>query len=176
MKTNTNKAVEDVRSRLIEVAGRTTQDLGMGRIIGQVMGYVYLTRDECSLDDIGTGLGLSKAAVSIAARQLEHLGLLQRVWKTGDRRNYYRTVRHFGVALREGLLGMVRAKVNTISSEFDRAEEILAAARQKGEQDPEVRFIRQRLSRARTLRNRVVRILDSPIAKLLGRKRSSRKG
>ena len=71
--------VQEVRTRLIEVAGRTTQDLGMGRIIGQVLGDIYMTDGDSSLDDIGRNLGLSKAAVSIAARQLESLGLLQRI-------------------------------------------------------------------------------------------------
>ena len=91
-----NITTQEVRTRLIEVAGRTTQDLGMGRIIGQVLGDIYMTDGDSSLDDIGEGLGLSKAAVSIAARQLEGFGLLQRVWKKGDRKNYYRIVDHLG--------------------------------------------------------------------------------
>ena len=63
-----NKVTCEVRTRLVEVAGRTTQDLGMGRIIGQVLGDIYMTEGDSSLDDIGRNLGLSKAAVSIAAR------------------------------------------------------------------------------------------------------------
>ena len=78
-----NIAIREVRTRLVEVAGRTTQDLGMGRIIGQVLGDLYMTDGDSSLDDTGRRLGLSKAAVSIAARQLESLGLLQRIWKKG---------------------------------------------------------------------------------------------
>ncbi len=101
-----NKVTREVRTRLVEVAGRTTQDLGMGRIIGQVLGDIYMTAGDSSLDDIGRNLGLSKAAVSIAARQLESLGLLQRIWKKSDRRNYYRVVDHLGVALRRGIFGI----------------------------------------------------------------------
>ncbi len=69
MATQQNPIVGEVRARLVELAGRTTQELGMGRIIGQVLGDVYLTDGESSLDDIGNNLGLSKAAVSIAARR-----------------------------------------------------------------------------------------------------------
>jgi len=110
MTTQQNKTTREVRTRLVEVAGRTTQDLGMGRIIGQVLGDIYMTAGDSSLDDIGQNLGLSKAAVSIAARQLESLGLLQRIWKKSDRRNYYRVVDHLGVALRRGILELVRGQ------------------------------------------------------------------
>ena len=76
--------------------------------LGQVLGDIYMTDGDSSLDDIGRRLDLSKAAVSIAARQLESLGLLQRIWKKGDRRNYYRLIDHLGKALRQGFLEMVR--------------------------------------------------------------------
>src|ERR1035437_6674131 len=119
-----NVIIQEVRQRLVEVAGRTTQDLGMGRIIGQVLGDIYLTDGDSSLDDIGQHLGLSKAAVSIATRQLESLGLLQRIWKKADRKNYYRIVDHLGVALRQGALELIRGKIRTAGAELDHAEEL----------------------------------------------------
>jgi len=168
MKKKEKQAICEVKARLIEVAGRTTQDLGLGRIVGQVLCFVYLTDQECSLDEIGKELELSKAAVSIAARQLESLGLLQRVWKKGDRKNYYRMVGNFGKALQQGALSMIRAKVQTIGSELDDAEQLLQHA-ENGQKNPETRFLRSRLDRAKRLRNRAIQIMDNPIIKLLGR-------
>ena len=159
---------DNVRARLIEVAGRTTQDLSLGRIVGQTLAYVYLSEVECSLDEMGSELGLSKAAVSIAARQLEGLGLLQRVWRKGDRKNYYRIVDHFGVALQHGFLEMVRGKIRTIGAELDRAEEMLAGTAREG-QNHELGFLKKRMRRAKKLYNRARQILESPILKLLGR-------
>ena len=152
--------IQEVRTRLIEVAGRTTQDLGMGRIIGQVLGDIYMTDGESSLDDIGRNLGLSKAAVSIAARQLESLGLLQRIWKKADRKNYYRIVDHLGVALRQGLLELVRGKMRTAGVELDRAEELLRQAG-NGDNNSEIKFMQTRLNRARQLRQRATRIFNT---------------
>ena len=159
--------IREVRQRLIEVAGRTTQDLGMGRIIGQVLGDIYMTEGDSSLDDIGRNLGLSKAAVSIAARQLESLGLLQRIWKKADRKNYYRIVDHLGVALRQGLLELVRGKMRTAGVELDRAEELLRQAGNGGN-NSEIKFMQTRLNRARQLRQRATRIFNNPIMKMLG--------
>ena len=162
-----NGIVREVRARLIEVAGRTTQDLGLGRIIGQVLGDVYLTEGDSSLDDIGRNMGLSKAAVSIAARQLESLGLLQRIWKKADRRNYYRIVDHLGAALRQGVLELVRNKLRTAGAELDHAGELLHQAG-NGENNGEIRFLQARLNRARQQRRRAARILNNPIMKMLG--------
>jgi len=162
-----NKLTLEVRTRLIEVAGRTTQDLGMGRIIGQVLGDIYMTEGESSLDDIGQNLGLSKAAVSIAARQLESLGLLQRIWKKSDRKNYYRVVDHLGVALRRGALEMVRGKIRAAGAELDHAEELLRRAG-NGNNNTEIKFLQTRLNRAKKLRRRATRIFNNPIMKMLG--------
>ena len=162
-----NKITQEVRTRLVEVAGRTTQDLGMGRIVGQVLGDIYMTDGDSSLDDIGRRLGLSKAAVSIAARQLESLGLLQRIWKKGDRRNYYRLVDHLGKALRQGFLELVRGKIRTVGAELDHAEGFLKHAG-NGKNNAEIKFLQNRLKRAKKLRSRAAQILDNPIMKMLG--------
>ena len=167
MTTQQNAITREVRTRLIEVAGRTTQDLGLGRIVGQVLGDIYLTDGDSSLDDIGRNLGLSKAAVSIAARQLESLGLLQRIWKKADRKNYYRIVDHLGVALRQGVLELVRGKLRTDGAELDHAEELLRPAGNGGN-NGEIKFLQTRLNRARQLRHRATRIFNNPIMKMLG--------
>jgi DNA-binding MarR family transcriptional regulator len=168
METKEQNAIREVEARLVEVAGRTTQDLGLGRIVGLVLGCVYLAERESSLDEISSRLGLSKAAVSIAARQLDSLGLIQRLWLKGDRKHYYRTVDHFGVALQEGLLALVGGKLQSIGAELDRAEEMLGEA-VPGE-DQRTQFLRKRLTRASNLRKKTVLILENPILKLLGRK------
>jgi DNA-binding transcriptional regulator GbsR (MarR family) len=131
--------------------------------------YIYLSDAERSLDQIEKDLGLSKAAVSIAARQLEGLGLVRRVWKTGDRKNYYRTVKHFGSALQSGVLGVVRNKLSSVGSELDHAEQMLSEVRD-GKKDPDVKLVQDRLRLARRHRDRIEKILQSPILKLLGKR------
>jgi len=161
-----NITIQEVRTRLIEVAGRTTQDLGMGRIIGQVLGDIYMTEGDSSLDDIGRNLGLSKAAISIAARQLESLGLLQRIWKKDDRKNYYRVVDHLGGALRQGILELIRGKIRTVGAELDHAGELL---RQAGDgNNSELKFLQTRLDRAKKMRSLASRIFNNPVMKMFG--------
>ncbi len=155
----------EVRKRLTEVGGRTSQDLGLGRIVGQILVHLYLTADECSLDTIAKELGLSKAAISIAARQLESLGLLRRSWKSGDRKTYYRTADDIASALHQGLLILVRNKMNLLAVELEQAETEL----KNGGTDPETAFVHKRVSRAKKLRDTAMTILENPLVKLLTR-------
>ncbi len=163
-----NKNISDIRAGLIEAGGRMSQEFGLGRIVGQVLISLYLTEGEASLDQLEEELGLSKAAVSTAARQLESLGFVVRVWKQGDRKSYYRTVDNIGSALRQGLLSMIRRKVEAAGMELDTA--LVMLEENGGSQAPskETRFLYSRVQRAKTLRDRASQILDNPLFKLLG--------
>jgi DNA-binding transcriptional regulator GbsR (MarR family) len=160
-----NNTANDVRQRLVEVGGRTSQDLGMGRIVGQILAYLYLREGECSLDQIGEDLGLSKAAVSVAARQLENLGVLRRSWKSGDRKTYYKTVENIATALQHGLLAFLGQKIRTVASELDYANDLLQKETSVRNSDPELQFLYGRVKRAKLLRDRASGLLESPLLK-----------
>ena len=156
------------RKRLVETGGRTSQDLGLGRIVGQVLVYLYLQPAECSLDILEEELELSKASVSVAARQLETLGLVNRVWVKGERKKYYRSAENIASALQQGLLSQVRKKVQY----FGRAlNEVVRLAHDATEQEEKqhLQFIRQRVSRARKLQRRLNKVLGNPLLRLLTR-------
>ncbi len=160
---NGSKPIDEVRRRLTEVGGRTAQDLGLGRVVGQILVHLYLSQAECSLDDIARDLGLSKAAVSIAARQLESLGLLRRSWKQRDRKSYYRTADDIATALHQGLLMLIRNKMGLLASELREAETQLG---QNG-RDAESTFVLSRVRRAQKLRDTAMAILENPMVRLL---------
>lgn len=154
----------DARLRLVEVGGKISQDLGMGRIVGQIMVYLYLTNGECSLDEIGEDLGLSKAAISIAIRQLESLGVVRQVWKKADRKKYYKSADNIAAALQQGLLAFVRQKMQTASIELDHVYGLLEAAKPNGK-DGDLEFLYGRVKRAKVLRDRVSGVIESPLLK-----------
>jgi DNA-binding transcriptional regulator GbsR (MarR family) len=159
-------AARDVRRRLIEAGGSAAQDLGVGRVLGQVLVYLYLADGDSAMERIEKDLGLSKASVSIAARQLEQLGLVRRACKPGDRRSHYRTVDDIGTALRAGLVRFVRGKMDALGGELDAAYAQLQGEA-RGASDPELRFLVGRVQRAKVLRDRASRVLGSPLVKIL---------
>lgn len=157
---------DEVKDRLIDAGGRFSQDLGLGRIVGQMLVYLYLTDGPCSLDEIGESLGLSKASSSIAARQLERLGMIVRVWKKGDRKSYYRTAENFMTALQKGMVEFIKQKLLIIGNEIESANDMLDGVADD-EQDEEFHFLNRRVKRALVLKSRVNRIVDNPLVKLL---------
>ena len=159
----------EVRMQLVETGGRTSQELGAGRIVGQIMVYLYLQKDERSLDSIGEALALSKASVSIAVRQLEQLGLVRRVWVRKDRKKYYRSADNIGSGLQQGLLSFLRQKVQLFGTELEGASTMLDKLSPEARKSEEYIFLRQRVSRAGKLQKILLKILGNPLVNFLAK-------
>ncbi|NIA05795.1 MAG: MarR family transcriptional regulator [Proteobacteria bacterium] len=166
---NRADVITQARTQLVETGGRTSQDLGLGRIVGQVLVYLYLQPGECSLDVLEAELGLSKASVSVAARQLEQLGLVRRVWIKGERKKYYRSADNIASALQQGLLSVIHQKIQQFGSELDGTLELLGSAEIQPDELPDLKFLRQRVGRAKKLQKRLNTILGNPLVRLLAK-------
>lgn len=154
-----------IRAQLVASGGRLAQEFGFNRVAGEVLASLYLTPGEASLDALEEALGLSKAAVSLAAAQLERLGLIHRVRKAGDRKRYYQSADDIGSALRHGILKLARSKMAVLEADLGRAEEALGALK-KG---ADAKFLAARVARMRELNRRAGRLLDNPLLKLFSR-------
>jgi DNA-binding transcriptional regulator GbsR (MarR family) len=155
----------DLRERLVRTGGGVSHDLGLGRIFGEVLVYLYLHESERSLDQIEDDLDLSKAAVSIAARQLEKLGLVCRVHHRGDRRLYYRTADTLVSALQGTVLTLLRGKANIIETELDLVRQSIKTAELNSDED--IQFFKSRVERAHSLLSKISKLLDSNITRMI---------
>ena len=81
----------DARSgAFIERMGVTLEADGMPRIAGRIFGFLIISEEARSLDALAAELRVSKGSASTNARLLEQRGLLERVCRPADRRDYYR--------------------------------------------------------------------------------------
>jgi DNA-binding transcriptional regulator GbsR (MarR family) len=165
MNKTTLTGTEKAKRHLIDAAGRVSQDLGLGRIIGQVMASVYFQEESSSLDDIGKELNLSKAAVSIATRQLDKIGLIKEVWIKGDRKTYYKTSDHLAATLQKGIMELLRNKLQITDEILKEAEMCLYDA----EVTIEKKFLEQQIGRARKIHKRADSLVNHPLVKLISR-------
>ena len=79
--------------RLIEDYGLLFEEMGGTRMEGRVLAWLLLADPpEQSLTGIADGLGVSKAAVSTAARSLLQSRAVERVSEPGQRGDFYRTI------------------------------------------------------------------------------------
>ena len=157
------KSITKAKECLVKAAGWTTNDFGMGRIVGEVFALVYFSETPVSLDEISENLTLSKAAVSIATRQLDKLSLLVRVKKAGDRKIYYKTSDHFASSLKNGILELIRTKLKLTADILEEAESYL----DKSSDDDETLFILSQIDRAKKIRTRTDKLLNNPLLKLV---------
>jgi predicted transcriptional regulator len=109
-----NKAKKRARAdkaedRFIEQMGLIMAADGLPRIGGRLVALLLITEEEVSLDDIARRLRVSKPSVSTNARLLEHRGVIEKVSRTADRRDYYRIADDFfGNTMQQRLLKLQR--------------------------------------------------------------------
>ncbi|MBU1694391.1 MAG: HTH domain-containing protein [Verrucomicrobia bacterium] len=156
--------VQSAKWEMIEAGGRTTQSFGLGRLFGQIFMLLYLSPTPLSLDDLASQLGVSKASVSIACRQLETWGAVHRGWVKGDRKDYYVAETAFDRILRNGLLSSIYKKLDTAKIQIERSLSLLEQAKTGDEAVP---FFRDRLRQAEKYRERINRLLGSRVVKAI---------
>jgi DNA-binding transcriptional regulator GbsR (MarR family) len=84
-----SKAMDAQTVKFIERMGVALESDGLPRIAGRIFGLLLVSEDARSLDDLAAELRVSKGSVSTNARLLEQRGLLERVCRPADRRDYY---------------------------------------------------------------------------------------
>ncbi len=65
---------------------------GISPTMAQIHGLLFITGEALSMDDIMSRLGISRGNVSMSLAKLTEWGLVRRVHRRGDRRDYYETL------------------------------------------------------------------------------------
>jgi DNA-binding transcriptional regulator GbsR (MarR family) len=94
-RSHPDREADAVRAGFIEGTGRAAESDGLTRIAGRLFGTLLLSDEPCSLDELAEALGASKASVSTDARRLLEQGVVERLSKPGDRRDYYQLAPRF---------------------------------------------------------------------------------
>lgn len=149
---------------MIQAGGRTSQAFGLSRLFGQIFVHLYLSAEPQSLDEVAEALGVSKASVSIAARQLEAWGAVHRIWRKGDRRDFYEAETDFRRLISNGLLPSLGKKLESARTQIQRSLSLLEEA---GGNGSERAFLKKRLEEAEDRRARIDKLLNNPLVRSL---------
>lgn len=83
--------VREDRLAFAEEVGVQFERLGTTRMLGRVLGALMVADPpEMTAEDLATFLKASRGSISQATRQLVQMGLIERINRTGVRRDYYR--------------------------------------------------------------------------------------
>lgn len=120
-----NPNLTQARDNIIESAGRTTQNFGLGRIIGQLYVLLFFSPSPLSLDDMAEDLSVSKGSVSTNIRELEKWGAVRQICIKGDRKDYYEAEVDSLKILKSGILPFVKRKINSSFTAVSESRELL---------------------------------------------------
>jgi DNA-binding transcriptional regulator GbsR (MarR family) len=87
--TTSKPAVEDV---FIQHWGDMGAAWGINRTMAEIQGLLYITGEALSAEDIMNRLKISRGNVSMSLRALVDWGVVRRVHRRGDRRDYYQSL------------------------------------------------------------------------------------
>ncbi len=78
-----------VETGFIDGMGQLADYWGYNKVVGWIYGLLYLQDGSLSLESVAEELQVSKGNISINIREAERLGMVKKVWKKGDRKDYY---------------------------------------------------------------------------------------
>lgn len=73
---------------LVQKLGRLAEGEGFSRIGGRMLGLLASSSAPLSIDDLAGALRVSRASISTNGKLLQSLGLVERIARPGDRRDY----------------------------------------------------------------------------------------
>src|SRR5215510_4226930 len=81
-----------VEQRFVELWGDMSSWWGVSRTMAEIHGLLYISGEAMTAGQIQERLGISRGNVSMNIRTLVEWGLVRRVRKRGDRRDYYESL------------------------------------------------------------------------------------
>jgi DNA-binding transcriptional regulator GbsR (MarR family) len=84
--------LETVEDRFVDLWNNMATLWGISPTMARIHGLLYITGDALSMDDIMDRLQISRGNVSMNLSKLVEWGLVRKVHKRGDRREYYESL------------------------------------------------------------------------------------
>ena len=82
--------VDEQQQRYVEDVGLFFEQFGVSRMVGKILGLLLIRPPERPAEELASMLRASRGSSSQATRSLVQMGLVQRLTKPGERRDYFR--------------------------------------------------------------------------------------
>src|SRR5438552_18155473 len=91
-KSQLPRRLEEVEDRFVDLWDTMSSLWGISPTMARIHGLLYISGAALSMDDIMARLGISRGNVSMNLSKLVEWGLVRRVHRRGDRREYYESL------------------------------------------------------------------------------------
>lgn len=143
-----------------DAIGDVIEHWGFRKPLGRVWTVLYLRIDPLSAGQLADTLSMSSGSVSMALAELQRWGVVRRVWKPGERREYFEAETDFWKMISKVVNERERFLAESVKDRLDAA---IAGAAQ-GQRTPRTKHTLDRLKRLASFATVASRVLDSFIA------------
>ena len=119
--------LEQVEDRFVDLWDTMSSLWGVNPTMARIHGLLYITGAALSMDDIMARLSISRGNVSMNLSRLVEWGLVRRVHKRGDRRDYYESLSDVWEMFTLVAQQRKRREIDPILSTLRRCKEDLSA-------------------------------------------------
>lgn len=127
-----------------DAIGDVIEHWGFRKALGRVWAVLFLSGDVLAAADLGDRLSMSAGAVSMAMTELQRWGVVRRVWRPGERREFYEAETDFWKMISKVVRERERTLAVSVRERLERAATLLR-------EEPRTADVRARLDRLRRL-------------------------
>lgn len=110
-----------------DAIGDVIEHWGFRKPLGRVWTVLYLAAEPLPAAELSERLAMSAGAVSMAVNELLRWGVLRRVWRPGERKEFYEAETDFWKMISKVVSERERFLAASVRERLGRAEELLAA-------------------------------------------------
>lgn len=155
--------IDDIREAELLAAdaiGDVIEHWGFRKALGRVWTLLYLAGEALPAAELCERLQMSSGAMSMALNELREWGVVQRVWKPGDRKEYFEAETDFWKMISRVVHDRERSLARSVHERLDRAVGILRSV----PPTPEVKGSIERVRRLLSFATMALTVIDSFIA------------
>lgn len=148
-----NETEQAVWRDFVDLGGRAALRLGLARSLGQVYAALYMSPEPLGLEDLVRDLGISKGNASMSLRRLGELGAVERVWVSGERRDYWQARDDFRRVLRHLLEAVLKPRLVSTGHQLETMQ--VALRRAEGDGSERLAFMQKRIAKLQSVRKKL---------------------
>lgn len=140
-----------------DAIGDVIEHWGFRKALGRVWTVLYLDTEPLPAAELAERLAMSAGAVSMALTELQRWGVVRRVWKPGERKEYFEAETDFWKMISKVVSERERFLADSVRTRLEQARE----QAERGPRSPRKDHLLERVGRLSAFANVAQSVLDS---------------
>jgi DNA-binding transcriptional regulator GbsR (MarR family) len=157
----TREAQREAELLAADAIGDVIEHWGFRKALGRVWAVLYIAGEPLPAAELSERLQMSSGATSTALTELQRWGVVRRVWRPGERREFFDAETDFWKMISRVVHDRERFLARSVHERLEHPTEVLRAA---APQSPETREAATRIKRLMALSSVAMTVIDSFIA------------